>query len=112
MAIFGKHQFSKSFVTWLQWCTISAINVHSRQQLIEQSIGAFPEETEAYELTWKLAIGSPIALIIATFIQYCLYELYNRWFHPFADLLKGYEKDKKKNIRLEEMQNFLWYVPY
>ena len=81
--------------------------MRSRQNVLEKSIGAFPEETDAYELAWKLALGSPIALIIATFIQYCLYELYNRWFHPFADLLKGYENDEKKNVPLEELENFL-----
>ena len=63
-----------------------------RQGILENSIGAYPEETAAYRKVLGLSIGYPLFLITATFFQYKCYQLYNGPKHPFKRLVK---RDKK-----------------
>ena len=35
-----------------------------------------------------LAVVFPIILVLATLLQYTLYRLYNRKYHPFIDMVK------------------------
>ena len=63
-----------------------------RQNLLENTIGAFDEEYEAYYLTMFLAFGFPSLLILFTILQFYCYWLYNTKFHPFIEMVKDYGK--------------------
>ena len=63
-------------------------NICQRHELLENSIGTFPEEQEAYRLSVAISIMTPIILILSTFFQYWSYNLYNQTYHPFIDLIK------------------------
>ena len=76
---------------------ILAVNVSVRQGILEDSIGAYPEETTAYKKVLGLTIGYPLFLMVATFSQYKCYQAYNGKKHPFKRLIK---RDKKV-IQLE-----------
>ena len=58
---------------------------------MENTIGAFDEEYEAYHLTMFFAFGFPFLLILGTILQFLCYWYYNNRFHPFIDLVKDYE---------------------
>ena len=47
-----------------------AVNVSARQRILENSIGAYPLETLAYQKVLGLAIGYPLLLVLATFVDY------------------------------------------
>ena len=67
------------------------MNVSERQSFLERTIEPFPQETYAYWQCLIFAIGSPIVMIIATLLQFSTYLLYNRSFHPFYILVKGFK---------------------
>ena len=69
-----------------------AVNVSARQAILENSIGAYPEETFAYQKILALVIGYPLLLILATFVQFYCYQMYNGSKHPFKKLVKRSEK--------------------
>ena len=60
---------------------------------MEQTIGPFPEETEAYHKTWNIALFYPFAMTGATIIQFLTYLCYNRWLHPFKVLVENYQPE-------------------
>ena len=58
------------------------------------SIGAFPEEIQAYE-QMKVMLGTAYGLlIIGTVLQVVLYYLYNGIYHPFACIVIDQNDDK------------------
>ena len=76
---------------------ILAINIFERQDILVNSIGAFPEEIKAHEqIQWMIVFCYPL-LILLTILQVVSYYLYNGRFHPFA-LIVMPEKDKKRKI--------------
>ena len=70
------------------------MNVKIRQDFLANTIGYFDEELQAYNLTMFLAIGFPLILILFSFLQFKLYQLYNRKFHPFAEMARPKIKGK------------------
>ena len=72
-------------------------NVHTRQVLLERTIGAFPEETFAFYLIRILAYGYPVIVVFATILQFFLYRLYNRSQHPFYVLVKKPDTNKMRS---------------
>ena len=67
---------------------IIAVNVKARHDFLDNTIGYFDEELEAYQIIQLLAIGFPFFLLLATILQFILYYLYNRKFHPFIEMAK------------------------
>ena len=66
---------------------ILGVNVFERHNLLVSSIGAFPEEFEAFEgIKVLLGVGYT-ALLLLTLLQIVSYYLYNGKFHPFAALI-------------------------
>ena len=68
----------------------------ARHDFLDDTIGYFDQELEAYNLTMFLAIGFPILLILGSILQFIFYLMYNRKFHPFAKMVAV--KIKGKNI--------------
>ena len=66
---------------------ILGINVFERHDVIVKSIGAFPEETQAYDQIILMIICGYTSLLILTLIQVLSYYLYNGRFHPFATIV-------------------------
>ena len=73
---------------------ILSINVFDRHEILINSIGAFPEEIQAYE-QMKVMLGTAYGLlIIGTVLQVVLYYLYNGIYHPFACIVIDQDDDK------------------
>ena len=63
------------------------INVFERHDILVNSIGALPQEIEAFEqMKWMLGLSYSLLLICAI-LQMVSYYFYNGKFHPFADIL-------------------------
>ena len=71
---------------------------------MEQTIGPFPEETEAYHKTWNIALFYPFAMTVATIIQFLTYLCYNRWLHPFKVLVENYQPEKEPDQATIELR--------
>ena len=67
---------------------ILGINVFERHDVIVKSIGAFPEETQAYDQIILMIIIGYSSLLILTLIQVLSYYFYNGRFHPFAVIVQ------------------------
>ena len=82
----------------------AAVNVSARQSILEITIGAYPEETFAYQKILVMITGYPLLLILATFAQFYCYQIYNESKHPFKKLVKRSEKIVKIELKslLEE----------
>ena len=70
------------------------MNMKARHDFLDNTIGYFDEELEAYRLTMFLAIGFPFILVIGALLQFVLYRLYNRKFHPLKEMAKMKIKSK------------------
>ena len=74
---------------------ITGKNVFERHELLVNSIGAFPEEIEAYEQIKWMIVLSYLGLGLLTFIQIISFYLYNGKFHPFSLIVMDEEASKK-----------------
>ena len=93
---------------WLCIYIFAAVNVSARQSILENTIGAYPEETFAYQKILVLVIGYPLLLILATFAQFYCYQMYNGSKHPFKNLVERSEKIVKIELKslLEENDEY------
>ena len=66
----------------------------ARHDFLDNTIGYFDEELEAYTLTMFLAIKFPLILVVGSILQVVLYRLYNRKFHPFKEMAELKMKGK------------------
>ena len=64
-----------------------------RQEILEQTIGAFQEETEAYHKIWNIALYYPMVMTGAAILQFLAYLCYNHWLHPFKVLVANYQPE-------------------
>ena len=89
---------------WSCIYVFAAVNVSARQSILVNSIGAYPEETFAYQKILVMITGYPLLLILATFAQFYCYQIYNESKHPFKKLVKRSEKIVKIELKslLEE----------
>ena len=71
----------------------SANRVHQRHSILEQTIGALPEEIEAYDTIRNLSPLMFLTLIILTLVQLALYLVFNRFFHPFKEILSSEDSE-------------------
>ena len=62
--------------------------MNKRHDFLVSTIGAYPEEFQAHWMINFLANYMPILIIGATVVQFVLYLLYNRFLHPFKDLIQ------------------------
>ena len=93
---------------WLCIYVFAAVNVSARQSILVNSIGAYPEETFAYQKILVMITGYPLLLILATFAQFYCYQIYNESKHPFKKLVKRSEKIVKIELKslLEENDEY------
>ena len=93
---------------WLCIYVFAAVNVSARQSILENTIGAYPEETFAYQKILVMITGYPLLLILATFAQFYCYQIYNGSKHPFKKLVKRSEKIVKIELKslLEENDEY------
>ena len=76
------------------WVFFSVAKVYERHQILENSIGTFKEEQDAYNLLLILTATCVPGLFIATVSQFLSYYCFNRFFHPFKDILSGPKRGK------------------
>ena len=72
----------------------SVAKVYERHQILENSIGALPKEHEAYNFLLILTATCVPGLFIGTVLQFLSYYCFNRFFHPFKDILNGPKRGK------------------
>ena len=82
---------------------LSASKVHQRHSILEQTIGALPEEIAAYDTIKYLSPLMYLALIILTLVQLALYFVFNRLLHPFKDILASEDSEPIKLTTLESV---------
>ena len=75
-------------------CFFLVAKVYERHQILENSIGALPEEHQAYNFLLILTATCIPGLFIATVLQFLSYYCFNRFFHPFKDILNGPKRGK------------------
>ena len=64
--------------------SFAGINISDRHDILVNSIGAFPQENEAYvQIQWMIGLSYSLLLLL-TLGQIVTYYLYNGRFHPFA----------------------------
>ena len=74
-----------------------------RQQDLDNSIGVLPEEHEAYKTLLIMACACIPGLFIATILQFLAYFVFNKYFHPFKDIISPSEKESER--KSYEMKN-------
>ena len=74
------------------FCLLSVGKVYEMHQILENSIGALPKEHEAYNNLLIIVSSCVPGLFVATILQLVLYYLFNRFFHPFKDIVYGPKK--------------------
>ena len=72
----------------------AAINVFDRQNLLVNSIGAFPEEYAAFETVQLMVFLGYSLLLVLTICQVVLYYLYNGKYHPYCKIVMPERKCK------------------
>merc|ERR1711884_917656 len=73
---------------------ILGIHVFERHSILVDSIGVFPEETEAFELVKLMLIIGYSLLVFLTICQVVLYYLYNGKYHPYSKIVMPNRKCK------------------
>ena len=72
--------------------SFTGTNIFDRHAILVNSIGAFPEEIEAYvQIQLMIGLSYPL-LVLLTTIQIVSFYLYNDRFHPFALIVRTEEK--------------------
>eukprot|EP00093_Oithona_nana_P000764 00764.XXX_1755_135_1 [CDS] Oithona nana genome sequencing. len=66
---------------------ILAIHVFERHSILQNSIGVFPEELQAYEVVKLMLIIGFSLLVLLTICQLVLYYLYNGKYHPYSKIV-------------------------
>ena len=64
-----------------------ALNVERRHEFLWNSFGYLDDEEDALFTIRYLCLGSFIALVLGTILQWLFFSLYNEKYHPFKDIL-------------------------
>ena len=85
---------------------LSGSNICHRHNLLFNTIGVLPEETDAYNLIICLICASHSCLLLLTIFEMIFFYLYNSKFHPFKMILQP------EGILLLQMYIYdsSWYV--
>ena len=85
--------------------TFLGYNIFERHDIIVNSIGAFPEEIQAYEkIQMMIGLGYSI-IVFLTIIQVVSYYLYNGKCHPFAMIVMPEQNsESQKEIALKSVK--------
>ena len=80
--------------------SLAAIHVFERHSILQNSIGAFPEELQAYEVVKLMLIIGFSLLVLLTICQLVLYYLYNGKYHPYSNIVLPNRKCKLESNNL------------
>jgi hypothetical protein len=69
------------------------MKVRARHQLLQMTIGTFPEEGETYKLGTILMILLPIGLLFLYFLEWGLFLIYNEKMHPWKAIFVTEQED-------------------
>ena len=61
--------------------------MQERHDILTRTIGYLDEEQEALHRGYLLLIGSTVTMVTGSLLQILFFYLYNRPFHPFANIL-------------------------
>ena len=61
--------------------------MQERHDILSRTIGYLDEEQEALDRGYLLLICSTAVIIVGSLLQILFFYLYNRIFHPFANIL-------------------------
>ena len=61
--------------------------MQERHDILSRTIGYLDEEQEALEKGYLLVISSTVIVVVGSLLQILFFYLYNRPFHPFANIL-------------------------
>ena len=81
----------------------SVYNVNERQRILENSIGALPEEQEAYIKLLIIVSAIIPVLIVASTLQFFSYYLFQKYFHPFKDIVNPPKNVAAETERIHEL---------
>ena len=73
--------------------------------MIVPAIGAFPEETKAYNLVTKLMWSLPPAVFLLSLLDWCLFFLYQKKFHFWVGIVE--EDGAEDELESDEEEVFL-----
>ena len=72
--------------------------MQERHDLLARSIGYLDMEQEALDNGYRILFSALAFLIIGTLLELKFFQLYNRTFHPFANILKNPVSDEGKYV--------------
>ena len=71
---------------------VTGTNIIDRHRKIVPSIGTLPQEDDSYFLVTRLMIGFPIAVTLASILDWSLFYLYQKKFHPWVGIVEEGEE--------------------
>ena len=74
----------------------------TRHELLQGSIGTYPEEDDAYTLVKSLLWALPLIILTATFADLGFNYYYMKKTHPWKDILKDDQKKVLKKTKKKE----------
>ena len=66
--------------------------MQERHDILSRTIGYLDKEQEALDKGYILLIGSSVTMVVGSLLQILFFYLYNRPFHPFANILVDVKK--------------------
>ena len=95
----SKYHFKQKFVPFHKRNILKiGVNIFERQDILVNSIGAFPEENYAFRQIIAMIVVGYSLLVLLTIIQALSYILYNDKFHPFAGIIYPDSRSKTSNF--------------
>jgi len=96
--------FAPYCITMLHWkfthySFFLAFSVWARHELLQGSIGTYPEEDFAFWFITTLSWVLPLTIFIASLVDMCFAILYMKKAHPWKSILTDEEKKKRKKKR-------------
>ena len=71
---------------------VTGTNIIDRHRKLVPSIGTLPQEDYSYFLVTRLMIGLPIAVTLASLLDWGLVYLYQKKFHPWVGIIQEDEE--------------------
>ena len=65
----------------------TAVNVKTRHQLLQESIGVFPEEEKAYLFVSMMSWLLPLLIFVGALLDALFVYIYMNFAHPWIDIL-------------------------
>ena len=71
---------------------VTGTNIIDRHRKLVPSIGTLPQEDYSYFLVTRLMVGLPIAVTLASLLDWGLVYLYQKKFHPWVGIIEEDEE--------------------